>query len=138
MYHEPMEHLPMKMTTSHKNILILGGGDGYIAKEVFITQAGSPYYATKAFYYIDKTLRAENFKTLPMQNQVLTLGQWGWILAKKQAVQSKEVTKLKFTNINLKWLTEKTTSQLVAFGKPLADTTGIKINTIFPPKLYSY
>ena len=109
-----------------------------LQKKFFIIQAGRPYCATKAFYCIDKTLRGANFKTLPMQNQVLTLGQWGWILAKKQAVQSKEVTKLKFTNINLKWLTEKTTSQLVAFGKPLADTTGIKINTIFPPKLYSY
>ena len=233
MYHEPMVHVPMKMTTSHKNILILGGGDGCIAREVFkyndvekitlvdldknmidlgknhpvfkdlnnnamndarlttvtedafnfleetpekydvifvdlpdpnnvdlnklytkefyklcglkltengvfITQAGSPYYATKAFYCIDKTLRAANFKTLPMQNQVLTLGQWGWILAKKQAVQSEEVTKLKFANLNLKWLTENATPQLVAFGKPLADTTGVKINTIFSPKLYNY
>ncbi|CAM1350600.1 polyamine aminopropyltransferase [Tenacibaculum insulae] len=233
MYHEPMVHLPMKLTKSHKNILILGGGDGCLAREVFkykdvekvtlvdldqnmidlgkeysvfkklnknamnnpklttvtedafnflekttenydvifidlpdpnnvdlnklytkefyklcklklndkgvfITQAGSPYYATKAFYCIDKTLRASGFKTIPMHNQVLTLGEWGWIMATKNTLNLNKVKATKFTNLNLKWLSHKAIPHLLSFGKPLADTTAIKINTIFSPKLYTY
>ncbi|RSC95145.1 polyamine aminopropyltransferase [Tenacibaculum singaporense] len=233
MYHEPMVHLPMNLTKSHANILVLGGGDGCLVREVFkyedvqkvtlvdldpnmidlgknysvfkelndnamndsrletitqdafnfledtkekydvifvdlpdpnnvdlnklytkefyklcklklkndgvfITQAGSPYYATEAFYCIDKTLRKAGFKTVPMHNQVLTLGEWGWVMAKKKDVNLEEITNLDFSKLDLKWLTNKATPQLIAFGKPLVDTTGIKVNTIFSPKLYTY
>lgn len=233
MYHEPMVHLPMNLTKSHANILVLGGGDGCLVREVFkyediqkvtlvdldpnmidlgknysifkelndnamndsrletitqdafnfledtkekydvifvdlpdpnnvdlnklytkefyklcklklkndgvfITQAGSPYYATEAFYCIDKTLRKAGFKTVPMHNQVLTLGEWGWVMAKKKVVNLEEITNLDFSKLDLKWLTNKATPQLIAFGKPLVDTTGIKVNTIFSPKLYTY
>ncbi|TCI84976.1 polyamine aminopropyltransferase [Tenacibaculum sp. M341] len=233
LYHEPMVHLPMKLTNSHANILILGGGDGCLAREVFkyndvkkvtlvdldqnmidlgknydvfktlnnnamnnkklhtvtedafnfleetkekydvifvdlpdpnnvdlnklytkefyklcylklkedgvfITQAGSPYYATKAFYCINKTLLAAGFNTVPMHNQVLTLGEWGWVLAKKNPVKTEDLNRIEFKNMNLKWLTKKAVPQLTAFGKPLIDTTNIKINTIFSPKLYTY
>ncbi|MGB1043300.1 MAG: polyamine aminopropyltransferase [Tenacibaculum sp.] len=233
MYHEPMVHVPMKLTKSRKNILILGGGDGCLAREVFkyadvekitlvdldknmidlgknydvfkelnnnsmndvrlktitedafnfleetkevydvifvdlpdpnnvdlnklytkefynlcnlklkkegvfITQAGSPYYATKAFYCIDKTLKASGFKTVPMRNQVLTLGEWGWIMATKQQLKSTEITTLDFSKLKLKWLSSNALPSLISFGKPLADTTAVKVNTIFSPKLYTY
>ncbi|PKH50122.1 spermidine synthase [Tenacibaculum sp. Bg11-29] len=233
MYHEPMVHLPMQLTGIHENILILGGGDGCLAREVFkykevkkvtlvdldqnmidlgkdfsvfkelnknamnnpklttvtrdafnfleetnerydiifidlpdpnnvdlnklytkefyklcklklkengvfITQAGSPYYATKAFYCIDKTLKASGFKTIPMHNQVLTLGEWGWIMATKKNVHLDRIKSIKFSNLDLKWLTNKAVPHLLSFGKPLVDTTGIKVNTIFSPKLYTY
>lgn len=233
MYHEPMVHIPMKLTKSHQNILILGGGDGCLAREVFkykdvgkitlvdldqnmidlgknysvfqalnensmnnsklrtvtkdafnfleettekydiifvdlpdpnnvdlnklytkefyrlcklklnddgvfITQAGSPYYATKAFYCINKTLQASGFKTMPMHNQVLTLGEWGWVLAKKEPITAQEVKAIELADLNLKWLSNNAIPQLIAFGKPLVDTTGVKVNTIFSPKLYTY
>ena len=233
MYHEPMVHLPMKLTRSRENILILGGGDGCLAREVFkykdvkkvtlvdldqnmidlgkdysifkelnknsmnnpklttvtrdafnfledtnerydvifidlpdpnnvdlnklytkefyrlcklklkekgvfITQAGSPYYATRAFYCIDKTLRASGFKTVPMHNQVLTLGEWGWVMATKAEMSLDSIKSIKFLNLNLKWLTNNAVPHLLSFGKPLADTTDIKVNTIFSPKLYTY
>lgn len=233
MYHEPMVHLPMNLTKSHANILVLGGGDGCLVREVFkyedvqkvtlvdldpnmvdlgknysvfktlnnnamndprletitqdafnfleetkekydviyvdlpdpnnvdlnklytkefyklcklklkkdgvfITQAGSPYYATKAFYCIDKTLRAAGLKTIPMHNQILTLGEWGWVMAKHNSVSKKEIIKVNVSELNLKWLNNNVIPQLIAFGKPLTDTTGIKVNTIFSPKLYTY
>lgn len=34
-YHESIVHPAMQMTGSHENILILGGGDGLVAKEIF-------------------------------------------------------------------------------------------------------
>ena len=233
LYHEPMVHTALGLTASKKNILILGGGDGCIARELlqyddinaitlvdldgrmidigkshpifasinknalnntkvttitadaytfleksnttydvilvdlpdpnnvdlnklytkefysicynhlakggtFITQSGSPYYATKAFYCIDKTLKTAGFYTLPIHNQVLTLGEWGWILGKKTPIYKEDLQKIDLENLQLKWLTKETLSGIASFGKPLADTTGIKINTIFEPTLYLY
>ncbi len=233
LYHEPMVHLPMKISGAHKNILVLGGGDGCLVREVFkykdvekvtlvdldqnmidlgknheifktlnqnamnnkklttvtgdafnfleknkekydvifvdlpdpnnvdlnklytkefyklchfslkengvfITQAGSPYYATKAFYCIDKTLKAADFQTTPMHNQVLTLGEWGWIMATKNEIKTEDIRQLSFQNLPLRWLAKEAIPQLTSFGKPLADTTNIKVNTIFSPKLYTY
>ncbi|SFZ85080.1 polyamine aminopropyltransferase [Tenacibaculum maritimum] len=233
MYHEPMVHIPMQLAGATKNILVLGGGDGCLAREVLkypnvekitlvdldermidlgknhevlkelnqnamnnsklkiviqdafnfleevkerydvifvdlpdpnnvdlnklytkefyslcnlklqetgilITQAGSPYYATKAFYCIDKTMKAAGLRTMPMHNQILTLGEWGWVMAKKKEILLEQIKAVKVTSLNLKWLTNSALPQLTSFGKPLVDTTGIQINTIFSPKLYTY
>lgn len=106
---------------------------------VFITQAGSPYYATKAFYCIAKTLRASGFYTMPMHNQVLTLGEWGWVIGMKTPVTASAVAHLEINkDLNLKWLNTAAVKGLTAFGKPLVDTSAIRINTIFDPKLYVY
>ena len=104
----------------------------------FITQSGSPYYATKAFYCIDKTLKSAGFKTLPLHNQILTLGEWSWIIGKKEAVYKKQLAQVNLNDLDLKWLNNDAFNGLTSFGKPLVDTTGIKVNTIFNPKLYTY
>jgi len=104
----------------------------------FITQSGSPYYATKAFYCVDKTLKSAGFETLPLHNQILTLGEWSWILGKKQPISKVTLNRIDLKDLKLKWLTQDAFSALSAFGKPLADTTGIEVNTIFSPKLYIY
>ena len=41
---------------------------------LIITQAGSPYFAARAFNCIDKTMEAAGFTTAPLHNQVVTLG----------------------------------------------------------------
>lgn len=233
LYHEPMVHATLGMTAIKKNILVLGGGDGCIVRELlkypeiekitlvdldqkmidlgstntiftqinkgslshhkvttvaqdafnylddskdlydviivdlpdpnnvdlnklytkefyticysklaingsFITQSGSPYYATKAFYCIEKTMRAAAFHTLPIRNQVLTLGEWGWIIGKKQPISQNALSQIQLTNLELKWLNKKALIGLSSFGKPMVDTTGIKVNTIFSPQLYTY
>jgi len=233
LYHEPMVHTALGLTDTKKDILVLGGGDGCIARELlqyddintitlvdldpkmiaigkthpifaainenslnntkvttitadaftfleqsdktydvilvdlpdpnnvdlnklytkefyticynhladegtFITQSGSPYYATKAFYCIDKTLKKANFHTLPIHNQILTLGEWGWILAKKAPIYKKDLEAIDLENLQLKWLNKDVLPAITSFGKPLIDTSGIKINTIFEPTLYLY
>lgn len=236
LYHEPMAHTVMNMTPSKKNILVLGGGDGCLVREllkyndevatitlvdldpkmtelaksneimkeinnnamnnakvtihhkdafnylekstaiydvifvdlpdpnnvdlnklyakefyylcykslakngILITQAGSPYYATKAFYCIDKTMKKAGFNTLPIHNQVLTLGEWGWIIGKKTPDLKAELLQIDLSKVDLKlkWLTKESLPLLVSFGKPLVDTTGIEVNTIISPKLYHY
>jgi spermidine synthase len=104
----------------------------------FITQSGSPYYATKAFYCVNKTLESASFYTLPLHNQVLTLGEWGWIIGRKQPIPANALSQIELNNLELKWLNKEALKGLKSFGKPLIDTTGIEINTIFTPKLYLY
>lgn len=107
----------------------------------FITQAGSPYYATKANHCIDKTMNAAGFKTLQLHNQVLTLGEWGWIIGSKQFDKRQMIERMKRGNyeaINTKWLSRESIDLISSFGKPLFDTAGVKINTINNPVLYKY
>ncbi|MFY0672891.1 MAG: polyamine aminopropyltransferase [Bacteroidia bacterium] len=120
---------------------------------VIITQAGSPYYATRAFYCIEKTIKSAGFETIPIQNQVLTLGQWGWVMGIKSqyqfeiqskkaewknALKTKIKTELAASHIKTKWMTPESIDHIFSFGKPLTDTTGIEINTLTNPVLYQY
>lgn len=108
---------------------------------MLITQAGSPYYASKAFYCIEKSMQASGFNTLPIHTQVLTMGQWGWVVASKvltkQELKSNFIT-IDYDTLNLKWLNNEAAESLPLFGKPLVDTNNIEINTLFTPVLYTY
>lgn len=107
-----------------------------------ITQAGSPYYATRAFYGIEKTMKKAGFNTAPMQNQVLTMGQWGWILGQKNRSPEdmqqyiRQSMESEAMQVPTKWLTIKSLDHVFSFGKPLADTTGIEVNSLQNPVLY--
>lgn len=108
-----------------------------------ITQAGSPYYATRAFKTIEHTMQAAGFNTLPIHNQVLSLGQWGWILAHKK--MDTEAIKTSLWNMDLegldtKWLNEEALLHISSFGKDLIllDTTDLSVNSIHNPVLYQY
>ena len=97
-----------------------------------ITQAGSPYFASKAFVSIEKTLQASNFSTLPLHNQILSLGEWGWILGSK--VMSSKQMKLNLlhydtSKVETKWLNPKAMQMMVSFGKPLLNLDSVEINT---------
>ena len=236
LYHEPMVHPIMELSKEHKSILIIGGGDGFNAKELLkypdvqtitlvdldpemtklgleytpfvmandsslhnskvkiintdgfiflqkstsfydivivdlpdakgvdlnklyttqfynmafnhlrpngfmVTQAGSPYYATKAFECISKTMQHSGFKTLKLHNQVLSMGEWGWIIGSKSF--SREQMKFalingNFPKVETRWINQESIELITSFGKPLIDTTQIKINTINDPVLYQY
>ncbi|MBI1182918.1 polyamine aminopropyltransferase [bacterium] len=109
---------------------------------VMITQAGSPYYATKAFYCIEKTMQRAGLKTTALHNQVLTMGQWGWIMGSKQlagdALVQRIKTNSKAFDIPTKWFSPTAIDHIFSFGKPLADTTDIEVNTLQNPVLYRY
>lgn len=106
-----------------------------------ITQAGSPYYATKAFYCIEKSMKAGGFNTLPMHNQILTMGEWGWIIGSKNLTTKnikEKIHSINFNKLNLKWLTNDAAKAITLFGKPMIDTSETLINTLFTPVLYNY
>jgi len=108
----------------------------------FVTQAGSPYYAEQAFDCIGKTMVSAGFKTLPLHNQVMTLGEWGWIIGSKdQTVDMKTVLQSKsLDGIETQWLNEEALTLLSSFGKEVfnQDFDELKVNRLHDPVLYRY
>ncbi len=110
---------------------------------VIITQAGSPYFAAKAFNCIDKTMQQAGFTTAPLHNQVVTLGEWGWVLGAKEIGKEQLKRKLQlldFQEIPTRWINQEAMTLITSFGKaafPEA-TDSVEINKIHNPVLYKY
>lgn len=110
---------------------------------LIVIQSGSPYFATKAFLCIGKTVRAAGFNTTQLHNQVITLGQWGWTIGAKAIPENQLVTRLRelsFEDIPTRWLNHDAMYLITAFGKPLVevDTAAILINKVHEPILDAY
>lgn len=111
---------------------------------VLVTQAGSPYFATQAFLCIEKTMEASGFNTVPMHNQVITLGEWGWVLGVKSRCLQKPkeaLCKLSFESIESQWLNQEAMQLITSFGKGIYPNTKdneVEINQIHNPVLYKY
>lgn len=112
---------------------------------VLVTQAGSPYFATKAFQCIEKTMASANFITAPMHNQVLSMGEWGWIIGQKNnslnpEALKKRLQRLSFKNIPTAWINGESMQLLTAFGKKdfFKSEGTIEVNKIHHPVLYQY
>ena len=108
-----------------------------------VTQAGSPYYAPKAFRCIEKTVKSSGFSVLSMHNQILTLGEWGWVLGTKAFPENSldsVLYKQDFSKIETSWLSNESALGMTLFGKDFyagKDTT-IEVNTVRNPVLYRY
>ncbi|NJN27565.1 MAG: polyamine aminopropyltransferase [Cyclobacteriaceae bacterium] len=110
---------------------------------LIITQAGSPYFAARAFKCIDKTMEAAGFSTVPLHNQVVTLGEWGWISGAKSLSKDQFKAALKgldFAGIPTKWINHEAMTLMTSFGKDFTIKPGdsIAINTIHHPVLFQY
>lgn len=108
---------------------------------VIITQAGSPYFATRAFSCIVETMKNAGFQTVPMHNQVITLGEWGWSLGVKQANGNvkQQLRELEF-EVPTKWINNEAMALITSFGKDYYpwDKDTVKVNKIHEPVLYKY
>ncbi|MEL6561557.1 MAG: polyamine aminopropyltransferase [Bacteroidota bacterium] len=110
---------------------------------VIITQAGSPYYAARAFNCIDKTMSASGFTTLPLHNQVITLGEWGWVMGAKNITKEnlkKMVQQASLEEIQTRWMNEESLTLITSFGKNSFpnQTDSVEINKIHNPVLFQY
>ena len=110
-----------------------------------VTQAGSPYYANKAFQCINKSMMSGGFTTAPIHNQVITLGEWGWIIGVKNTKENttlkKRLQSLTFNHIETQWINNESMGLITSFGKNvfIKDTTEvIEINKVHNPVLYKY
>ena len=110
-------------------------------KGMMITQAGSPYYARQAFDCIDLTIQSAGFNTLKLHNQVLSLGEWGWVMGSKQERDLKnELQSASLGALPTQWLTDAALTRISSFGSEVfeADYTSIAINRLHDPVLYHY
>ena len=110
---------------------------------VLVTQAGSPYFATRAFQCIDQTLQQAGFQTQPLHNQIVTMGEWGWILGVKSEnpLPLKESLRaLSFNDVATQWLNQEAMLLMTSFGKNyfLDTSDSIEINTLGNQVLYRY
>ncbi|MEL7002960.1 MAG: hypothetical protein AAFN93_09535 [Bacteroidota bacterium] len=103
---------------------------------MMVTQAGSPYFAAKAFLSIEKTMQSSNLNTLLMHNQIPSLGEWGWITGFKSSSKAevmKSIEDLNFSDIKTTWLNEEALKILFSFGKMNVIEENVKINTLKNP-----
>ena len=111
---------------------------------VLITQAGSPYYATRSFNCITKTMDEAGFSVLPMHNQIVTMGEWGWVLGTKKEYTKEELIQIlkqaDFAALNTKWLNTESIDLITSFGKNIFDpkADSVEINRVHNPVVYRY
>jgi len=111
---------------------------------VLVTQAGSPYYAARSFACILKTVEAAGFSAIPLHNQILTMGEWGWVLGvNAEGTDEELIRQLKNTDFDIletKWINREAIGLITSFGKDFFMDTNdsIKINKVHDPVLYRY
>ena len=105
-------------------------------------QSTSPYYATKPFWCVTKTLESEGFIVTPYHLQVPAFGDWGFNMAVKEGndlTSNVELIKLD-PCIETKYLSEDNISALFKFGKDErpADGEMVEINHLTKPVMIQY
>jgi spermidine synthase len=109
---------------------------------LIITQAGSPFFAAKAFYCIEKTMREAGYATLPLHNHLPTLGEWGWVIGAKN-IHKDQLRKAYLDadiEVGVEWINREALMMMQSFGKPFVveDTGQIEVNSVHDPVLYRY
>lgn len=107
---------------------------------ILVTQAGSPYFATRAFNIIENSISACGFTSLPIHNQILTLGEWGWVLGFKgrsSAEVSFALTNTTFDEVPTTWLNKEAVDMMTAFGKPTIKSDTL-VNSLKQPIVHEF
>lgn len=98
-------------------------------------QSTSPYYATSAYWCINKTLEEEGFKVYPYHVEVPTFGDWGFQLVTKNPVDIKNIK----VEVETKFLNNETINSLFKFSKDeMVNKDEIITNTLVKPQLLKY
>ncbi len=112
---------------------------------LLITQSGSPYYGSRAFECIRRTVQAADFEVIQIHNQILTMGQWGWTIGSKSLKTNRLKTALRnlsFEGIATRWINQDAMLMMTSFGKKdyfLDEVKGkVEVNTVHNPVLYKY
>jgi spermidine synthase len=89
-------------------------------------------------------MQAAGFNTQMLHNQVITLGEWGWVLGSKDIPQPQlraQLQSLRFEGLDSRWLNTEAMGLITSFGKDIyvnAHTDSIRVNTVHDPVLYRY
>lgn len=112
---------------------------------VFVTQAGSPSYAPRAFQAILKTLRSLH-PAVPLHTYLPTMGDWGWVVAMKSPISNLELRRMildiSLTSLatQLRYLDAETLKHMTSgWGKDFnVSYDTVKINRISDLSLHRY
>jgi spermidine synthase len=113
---------------------------------VMVTQAASPYFAPRAFRCLVKTVRAAGFPVLPYHNQIVTMGEWGWVMGMKSrriddaGLKALMISRT-FDNIETRYINQDAMISMLHFGKGVLEPEymeEVKVNTEMNPVLYRY
>jgi len=99
---------------------------------ILSVQSTSPYFATKAFWCINKTIESEGFNVLPYHLEVPSFGDWGFNIASQKPIDKE----FDFT-VDTKYLTAENSQSMFYFGKD-ETTADICVNTLSKPMLMQY
>lgn len=100
---------------------------------VMVVQSTSPYYATNAFWCINRTIESEGFNVLPYHLEVPSFGDWGFNLASRKELDGKFNL-----NVDTKYLTDEKIGSMFQFGKDEIPKKEICVNTLSKPVLMKY
>jgi spermidine synthase len=105
-------------------------------------QSTSPYYATKSFWCVTKTLESEGFKVAPYHLQVPAFGDWGFNMAVKndnEYIDNIDSISID-PSIETKYLNEENISGLFMFGKDemVASNDKVEVNQLTKPVMIQY
>lgn len=100
---------------------------------VLVVQATSPLFARQAFWSIVTTLETAGFQALPFRAFVPAFGEWGFVLASRQALRAPEHVPL----TGLRYLTDDVTRALFRFS-PDMSRVAATVNTIENQALVAY
>lgn len=116
----------------YSNVFYRMCGNVLAEKGVMVVQSTSPYYATKAFWCINETIKSEGFNVIPYHLQVPAFGDWGFNMASREELKED----LQF-DVDTKYLSTENVSALFKFGKDeIATNTGV--NQLTKPLLMQY
>lgn len=102
---------------------------------VMTVQSTSPYYARKAFWSINKTLKSDDFNVYPYHVQVPSFGEWGFNLSSKQELNLDDIK----VNVSTKYLNKGSIESMFNFAQDeVIDIESIDTNTLSHPKLINY
>ena len=136
----------------YSNIFYRMCGNALAPGGVINVQSTSPYYATKSFWCVTKTLESEGFVVAPYHLQVPAFGDWGFNMAVKAdsafAVDSEDGSGKRIATENIildsalstKYLSEDNIQSLFVFGKDEKPQDGeeIAVNQLTKPVMIQY
>lgn len=99
---------------------------------IIVSQSVSPYYATQAFWCINKTMESEGLYVKPYHLEVPSFGDWGFNMASLHEINNEFEIK-----VETKYLTDENITGLFVFGKDEIQKN-VEINRLTKPVLINY
>jgi len=100
----------------------------------FVTQSSSPVITREAFWCIEATIQAADFRVIPYRTHLNSFGEWGFQIAVK-ATNNTDLKAIVLADVSRKYLSDEILagSQIFALDNGRLPSP---VNSLFEPKLY--